>query len=60
MAFTLMIGCLTGSTLPLLMKRMGADPATASTIFLTMVTDTMSFLVFLGLASVFSHLIGAG
>jgi magnesium transporter len=42
------------------MKRMGADPATASTIFLTMVTDTMSFLVFLGLASAFSHLIGAG
>jgi magnesium transporter len=60
MACTLMIGCLTGSTLPLLMKRMGADPATASTIFLTMVTDTMSFLVFLGLASAFSHLIGAG
>jgi magnesium transporter len=55
-----MIGCLTGSALPLLMKRMGADPATASTIFLTMVTDTMSFLVFLGLASAFSHLIGAG
>jgi hypothetical protein len=25
-----------------------------------MVTDTMSFLVFLGLASAFSHLIGAG
>jgi magnesium transporter len=60
MACTLMIGCLTGSALPLLMKRMGADPATASTIFLTMVTDTMSFLVFLGLASAFSHLIGAG
>ena len=60
MTCTLMIGCLTGSTLPLLMKRMGADPATASTIFLTMVTDTMSFLVFLGLASAFSHLIGVG
>ena len=33
------------------MRRLGFDPATASTIFLTMVTDSMSFFVFLGLAS---------
>ncbi len=59
MACTLTIGCLTGSGMPLLMKRMGVDPATASTIFLTMVTDSMSFLVFLGLASVFSQMLGA-
>lgn len=59
MSFTLMIGCLTGSALPLVMRRMGADPATASTIFLTMVTDTMSFFVFLGLASTFARAIGA-
>ena len=29
----------------------GADPATASTIFLTMVTDSISFLIFLGAAA---------
>ena len=51
MTAALAIGTLTGSTLPLLMRRLGFDPATASTIFLTMVTDSMSFFVFLGLAS---------
>ena len=39
-------------------RRFGADPATASTIFLTMVTDSMSFLAFLGLASALSGWIG--
>ena len=50
MTVALTIGTLTGSSLPLLMRRLGFDPATASTIFLTMVTDSMSFFVFLGLA----------
>ncbi|HAW95803.1 MAG: magnesium transporter [Phycisphaerae bacterium] len=51
MTCALAIGTISGATLPLLMKRLGADPATASTIFLTMITDSMSFLVFLGLAT---------
>ncbi len=51
MVVTLTIGCVTGSAMPIIMKRLGFDPATASTIFLTMVTDSMSFFVFLGLAS---------
>jgi magnesium transporter len=51
MTATLTIGCITGSAMPLIMRRLGFDPATASTIFLTMVTDSMSFLIFLGLAS---------
>jgi magnesium transporter len=36
---------------PLAMERAGADPAVASSIFVTMVTDSMGFLVFLGLAT---------
>lgn len=52
MSGALTLGTFTGAGLPLLMRRFGFDPATASTIFLTMVTDTASFLVFLGLASV--------
>jgi Mg/Co/Ni transporter MgtE len=36
------------------MRRFGADPATASTIFLTMVTDSTSFLAFLGSARMLS------
>ena len=55
MTAALAIGTFTGSSLPILMKRLGIDPATASTIFLTMVTDSMSFLVFLGLASLLQN-----
>lgn len=58
MTVALSVGTLVGSGLPLVVRRFGADPATASTIFLTMVTDSMSFLVFLGLASALSQWIG--
>ena len=58
MTVALSVGTLVGSSLPLAVRRLGADPATASTIFLTMVTDSMSFLVFLGLASALSGWIG--
>jgi magnesium transporter len=58
MTFSLTIGTFTGTALPMLMRRFGADPATASTIFLTMVTDSISFLMFLGTASLLSGWIG--
>ena len=58
MTFSLTIGTFTGTALPLLMRRCGVDPATASTIFLTMVTDSLSFLIFLGMASLLSSWIG--
>ncbi|HEB60869.1 MAG TPA: magnesium transporter [Phycisphaeraceae bacterium] len=50
MTVSLGVGCLVGSGVPVLMHRLGKDPATASTIFLTMVTDSTSFMTFLGLA----------
>lgn len=49
------VGCFVGAGIPLLMQRLGFDPATASTIFLTMLTDAGSFLAFLGLASLGQH-----
>ncbi|MFZ9880195.1 MAG: magnesium transporter [Phycisphaerales bacterium] len=58
MTAALAVGTLVGSSLPLLVRRFGADPATASTIFLTMVTDSMSFFAFLGLASLLAGWIG--
>ena len=58
MTVALAVGTLVGSSLPLVVRRFGADPATASTIFLTMVTDSMSFLAVLGLASALSGWIG--
>ena len=40
-----------GAAIPLVLKRLGADPATASSIFLTTMTDVASMGVFLGLAT---------
>jgi magnesium transporter len=40
-----------GALIPLTLKRLGADPATASSIFLTTMTDVVSMGVFLGLAT---------
>ncbi|RYD72761.1 MAG: magnesium transporter, partial [Verrucomicrobiaceae bacterium] len=40
-----------GAVVPLLLKRLGADPATASSIFLTTTTDVASMGAFLGLAT---------
>lgn len=39
-----------GVLIPVLLKRAGADPATASTILLTTVTDVVSMIMFLGAA----------
>ncbi len=49
MIFALSMGCFVGSALPLILTRFKRDPATGSTIFLTMVTDTSAFATFLGL-----------
>ena len=43
---------ISGVLVPLTLKRLGADPATASSIFLTTATDVCSMGLFLGLASV--------
>lgn len=40
-----------GAAIPLTLDRMNADPAVASSIFVTMITDSMGFLAFLGLAA---------
>ena len=40
-----------GVAVPLTLKKLGADPATASSIFLTTATDVVSLGLFLGLAS---------
>ena len=41
-----------GAVIPLVLKRLGADPATASSIFLTTASDVTSMGIFLALASV--------
>ena len=51
MLFNIMVAGLAGVLIPLTLERFGADPAVASSIFVTMMTDSMGFLAFLGLAT---------
>jgi magnesium transporter len=44
--------CITGVTVPFVMKRLGFDPAQSATIFATTFTDCGGFLVCLGLAKI--------
>lgn len=46
-----LISGVSGAVVPMVLKRLGADPATASSIFLTTATDVASMGMFLGLAS---------
>lgn len=49
----ILLGALAGASIPLFLKAMGRDPAQASSIFLTAITDSAGFFIFLGLASLF-------
>jgi magnesium transporter len=51
MLTNIVIAGLAGVLVPLGLEKAGADPAVASSVFVTMVTDSMGFLVFLGLAT---------
>ena len=44
------IGNLFGSSIPLMLRKIGFDPALASNIFLTLITDIVGFAGFLGIA----------
>lgn len=52
-AMVLNLACagLSGILIPLGLMRVGADPAVASSVFVTTVTDVVGFLAFLGLAT---------
>ena len=49
----MVVAGLTGAGIPLLLRRMGLDPAVSSAVFVTTVTDILGFLLFLGLAAAF-------
>ncbi len=51
------IAGLAGVMVPVLLERLDQDPAVASSVFVTMITDSMGFFAFLGLA-VASGLVG--
>ena len=57
MAINILTAGLAGVAVPVLFDRMDQDPAVASSVFVTMITDSMGFFAFLGLA-VASGLVG--
>ena len=53
MVANLLVAGMSGALIPLLLDRMGVDPAVAAGVFLTTVTDVVGFLVFLALGAAF-------
>ena len=49
----LLVAAFAGATIPLLLRRLGADPALGGGVVLTTVTDVVGFFAFLGLATIF-------
>ena len=53
MVINRVVAGLAGAAIPVIMDRMGVDPALGSGTFVTTVTDVVGFFAFLGLATVF-------
>ncbi len=51
MVINMFVAAVAGILIPLLLDRYGVDPAVASAVFVTAVTDVVGFFAFLGLAS---------
>ena len=49
----LLIAGLSGTLVPIGLLRAGVDPAVASSVFVTTITDFVGFFVFLGLAALY-------
>ena len=53
MIINMMLAAAAGFLVPMTLKRLNIDPAIASTVLLTSITDIMGFFVFLGLATLY-------
>lgn len=53
MILNLLLAAVVAMAVPLMLQRMGRDPALGSSVLLTFTTDSMGFLIFLGLATLF-------
>ncbi len=53
MIINMVVAGLAGTIIPLMLERAGIDPAIASSVFLTTLTDIVGFAAFLGLAAAF-------
>lgn len=52
MVINLLVAAFFGTLIPLIMSKLGKDPAASATIFITTATDVLGFMVFLGLATI--------
>ena len=50
MVINIAVAGMAGVLVPVIFERLGQDPAVASSVFVTMITDSMGFFAFLGLA----------
>lgn len=58
MILNMMVATMSGFIVPVILKKLKVDPALASAVFVTTVTDVLGFFFFLGLATMFiSYLI---
>ena len=53
MTLCFLSGATAGFAVPILMQRMGRDPALGTTVVISAITDTLGFLIFLGTAALF-------
>lgn len=53
MVLNMMAATISGFTVPVILKKCNIDPALASAVFVTTVTDVLGFFFFLGLATLF-------
>jgi magnesium transporter len=57
MILSMLAAGISGAVVPIALTRLGQDPATASSIILTTVTDVAGFFSFLGTATLLSFLL---
>ena len=53
MVLNLMLAAVMGVSIPVVMQKLGRDPAIGSSVMITAITDSGGFFIFLGLATVF-------
>jgi magnesium transporter len=52
LVINLFVAAFGGTVVPIILERIGVDPALASGVFVTTITDVVGFYAFLGLAAV--------
>jgi len=53
--FIIIAGCTVGSMLPIILKRVGIDPATSSTPFIASLVDTIGVIIYAHVANIVMH-----